>query len=407
MTHDSGTRRVFREIRDNIKACQREKSVIEEDSQNTVRAIQAHIQNLKEELDAYGQKLIKEVLENESKAIATLGKKIDDGERNEKALKVSMATLKQISERLRDVDIINKYDSLKATITEAKRSSKSLPVQSVRIKYKPLIQSIKPLMGRIQTKTSLKKPLDYIEICSLNFQKFVSAICPIDENKAWVGYRKFIQLCANDGSQGTRVDMEETVVSIATTSSGAIVVCCKASVKALLNKPAHKVLFHLVHEPSDMVVNENDNLIVCFKEAKKVTVFSIRGKPLQEMDVRNLGFRFGFRMNDPWKLALDDNQNVYLTDYLSETIVVYDRYFELKTAFASNVYRNASLCCSRGLLFVADYKRDCVQILSESGDLLQTCQTSAIGSPSSIAVDKTGSLWLGSLSGQVKVYSKR
>lgn len=136
-------------------------------------------------------------------------------------------------------------------------------------------------------------------------------------------------------------------------------------------------------------------------------LFDTKGKVVMDLDIRHFGFRFGIRINEPWKLAVSETGDIYLTDFTSEAIGVFDSNCEIKNAFESNVHRHASLCCDKGLLFIADYRQDCVQIYSQEGHALQTCQTQGLGAPSCIAVDKTGDLWLGCWNGLVRVYAPR
>lgn len=404
---DSTTKRAMRDVREYSKACVREKANIKSDVQNTINGIQVHIQALKNELDEIGKVMITEVIEKEISLMETMEANIELGERNEKASYASLETLKQIIDRTRDVDLINKYDSLKSVISEVKKSCKSPPAKCVRIKYKPLVHSLRSSVGRVHMDAFLKRPVHYVELGSLQLGKYISSIYPVDESKAWIAFRKYIQLCSKDGTLGIRIDIGEHVAGLDANSNGSVFIASKTSVKVLTTKMIVKLLFQLPHEPSDIKINERDFLIICFKDAKRLAMFDTKGKAVFEFDVRHFGFRFGLRINDPWKIAINENEDIYLTDYASENIGVFDSRCEIKSAFESNVYKHASLCCDRGLLFIADYKRDCVQIYSREGQILQTCQTQGVIAPCSIAVDKVGDLWIGSWNGLVKVYSPR
>ena len=404
---DSTTRRALRDAHEYTKTCLKEKANIQADVQTTVNSIQVHIQALKDELDKLGKDMITDVIEKEVSLVGTMEKNIEDAETREKASYASIETLRQIIDRTRDLELINKSNNLKSVISEVKKSCKPPPAKCVKVKYKPLVHSVRSSVGRVSMEAMLKRPVHYVELGSLQLSRSISCIFPVDGLKAWIAFRKYIQLCGKDGALGPRIDTGEHVYGMCSNSNGTVFTACKTNVKVITSKMNAKFLFQLSHEPSDLKINERDFFIISFKEAKRVALFDTKGRAVQEFDIRHFGFRFGVRINDPWKIAISETQDIYLTDFSSEGIGVFDSKCEIKYAFESNVYRHATLCCDRGLIFIADYKRDCVQVYSQEGQLLQTCQMQGIIAPCSIAVDKHGDLWIGSWNGLVKIYSPR
>lgn len=400
-------KRAVKDIHEYLKACRKEKANVQNDVQSAVQSIQMHVQALKDELDEFGKSVIKDLVEKEVTFIGKLEKNIEEAGRRDKATFASVETLKQIVDRSRDLELVNKYKDLQKVITDVKRFGKPPPATSVRFNYKPLVNTLGPAIGRLRVDAFLNKPVQYVELGSLQFNKNVTCILSVDHTKAWICFRKYIQLCGKDGTYGVRVDCEEIVTAIDANLNGTVFVACTASLKVLTSKMTIKHLFNLPHEPSDMKINDKDLYIFSFKEARRVATFDTKGKAVHEFDIRHFGYRFGIRIQEPWKMAKGENGDIYLTDYSSETIGVFDEQGEIKHGFETKVYRHASLCCDRGLLFVADYKRDCIHVYSQEGHLLQTCQTSGIYTPCSVAVDSAGDLWLGSWSGLVKIYTAR
>ncbi|KAL4229155.1 hypothetical protein ACF0H5_012193 [Mactra antiquata] len=401
------TAKSIRDIQDYVKACKREKSNVQNDVQNTVQSIQLHVGALKDELDQFGKTMIKDLIEKETTITDKLDKNIQEAERRDKATFVSMETLKQIVDRSRDLEIVNKYKNLQKVIVDVKRYGKPPPATSIRFKYKPLVNTIGPATGRLRVDAFLNKPVQYIESGAMQFNKCVTCIFPIDHTKAWIGYRKYIQLCGKDGTYGIRVDCQEIVSAIDANLHGTIFIACISTMRALTSKMTTKYLFNLSHEPSDMKINDKDQFIISFRDAKRVATFDAKGKALHDFDIRHFGFRFGIRINEPWKMAVSEREDIYLTDFSSEAVGVFDPQGEIKNAFETKIYRHASLCCDRGLLFIADYKRDCIHAYSQEGHLLQTCHTPGIYAPCSIAVDPSGDLWVGTFNGQTKIYTAR
>ena len=123
---------------------------------------------------------------------------------------------------------------------------------------------------------------------------------------------------------------------------------------------------------------------------------------IKELDICHIGYRFGARITDPWRISISENQ-----DYSSENVAVFDGSGEMKSTFRCNVFRRAYICCYQGLIFIADERKDQIYVFSDTGQLLQTIRAEGISGLWSMSIDKDGNMRLGSLHVALRIYGSK
>ena len=401
---DNVTGRLLRELRDNLVSNRKEKGRLGVEVGKITDEIKGHMDKLKANIDKMGNKLIEELKLNEQTWLASLDRKYQEAEYRQKSTEQIFTISKQIIEKADDVDFIKKYTHLKVAIHSTTKLSKPV-LQCISCQFIPL--SKPGLFGRIKLNASLRKAVEFYDAGKATFQKRVYSICPTSDSKAWIGYGKTIQLCNKDGKLGIKIDLDDMVISIAENSLETVYVACKTAIKVIGSKLVPKTSFHIPHEPSAIAFNDEDNLIICYKDARRVSVHSTKGKVLKELDVRHFGYRFGARITDPWRICISENQDILVADYSSENIAVFDGLGDMKSTFRCNVFRRAIICCDQGLIFIADQRKDQIYVFSDTGQLLQTIRAEGISGLWSMNIDKNGNLWLGSLYGALRIYGRK
>ena len=395
--------KIVSNIDDHIKILKKEKESVQNDIDKTVASIKNHVNALKSKLDEFCDQVVSDVEQKGEVYSKSFDKRIHSVQQKRKATYISLETLKQIVHRTRDIEFITKYSRLEDVLSDLVSDNKLDIVPHLEVSYISLLDSLNKSVGRVNVNAQLTKRIVFAEEISVQFPRHVVSICPVDATRAWVGFRKHIQQCTRDGNLGLRIGVGDFVVSIDKSSGEILYVACRTCVKILTNKMLLKEVFSLAHEPSDMKFNQVDEIVIAFRDARRVALFSNRGLLLKEFDIRHFGYRFGVRMNDPWKLALTDNHDILLTDYTSEHIAVFDENCDMKGTFRSNVYKQASIGYDSGLLHIIDYKRDCLNLFSEDGYFLQSQPLEGLKAPSCVAI-KFGYVWIGSWNGLVKCY---
>ena len=402
--NDSITQRLLRELRDQLITNRKNRTHFLLEVAKLTGQIKQYMERQKAEIDTMGRKLIDELKENEEAWLSSLDRKFQEAESRQRSTEQILTTTKRIVERTRDVDFIQRYDQLQAVVQRAKKRCQAVQ-QNVTCEFIPL-SKLGPL-GRVKIISSLRKTIEFYDMGKASFQKRIASICPTSDSNAWIGYRKTLQLCYKDGMLGIKIEVDDIIISIAENSNETVFVACKTAVKVIGSKMVPKTCFHLSHEPSNIAFTEDDSLVICYKDARRVSIHSMKGKVIKDLDVRHFGYRFGARITDPWRLAINDNQDILVADCSSENIAIFDNVGEIKSSFRCNVFRKAIICCDQGLAYVADQKKDHIHVFSETGQLLQTIRAEGISGLWSMAVDRSGNLWLGSWNGAVKIYGRK
>ena len=401
---DSVTGKLLRDLRDNLVSNRKEKARLGLEVSKITDEIKQHMDKLKANIDKIGTKLIEELKLNEETWLSSLDRKYQEAEYRQRSAEQILTISKRIIEMAKDVDFIRKYVQLKAAIQGTKKMSKPV-LQCVGCQFIPL--SKPGLFGRIKMNASLRKAVEFYDAGKATFQKRVYSICPTSESRAWICYGKTLHLCHKDGKLGVKIDLDDLVISIAENSLETVFVACKTVIKVIGSKLVPKTCFHIPHEPTDIAFNDEDNLIICYKDARRVSVHSTKGKVIKELDVRHFGYRFGARITDPWRISISENQDILVADYSSENVAVFDGSGEMKSTFRCNVFRRAIICCDQGLIFVADQRKDQIYVFSDMGQLLQTIRAEGISGLWSMNIDRDGNLWLGSMHGALRIYGRK
>lgn len=402
--NDSLTKRLLRDLRESLISNRKDKARLVLDIGRVTEEINLFMETLKTEIDNMGRKLTDDLKGSEEAWLSSLDRKYQDAESKQRSVEQVINVARRITERTGDIEFLKRHGKLKTLIQNIKKFSQPIQ-QTVRCEFVPLLK-LGPL-GRVQMTASLNKAIEFYDLGKASFQKRICCICPTSGSNAWIGYGKTLQLCHKAGTLGIQIDMGDFVISIAENSFETAFVACKTSVKAIGSKMVPKKCFHLPHEPSSIAFTEDDNLVICYKEARRVSIHSTKGKVLKELDVRHFGYRFGARITDPWRISVNENQDILVADYSSENIAIFENYGEIKSTFRCNVYRRAIICCDQGLVYVADQRKDQVYVFSEKGQLLQTIKAEGISGLWSMAIDGAGNLWLGSWHGAVKIYGRK
>ena len=401
---DSNTNRLLRDLRDNLVSNRKEKVRLGLEISKITDEVKQYMDKLKADIDKMGMKLIEELKKNEESWLSSLDSKYQEAEYRQRSTEQIFTTSKRIIEQAKDVDFIRKYRQLKAAIQSTKKSSQPV-LQCVSCQFIPL--SKPGLFGRIKMNASLRKAVEFYDVGKATFQKRIYSICPTSDSTAWIGYGKTLQICHKDGKLGIKIELDDMVISIAENSFETVFIACKSAVKFIGSKLVPKTSFHLPHEPASIAFSDEDNLIICYKDARRVSIHSTKGKVIKELDVRHFGYRFGARITDPWRIGINENQDILVADYSSENVAVFDSSGEIKSTFRCNVFRRAIICCDQGLIFVADQRKDQIYVLSDTGQLLQTIRAEGISGLWNMSIDKAGNLWLGSLHGALKIYGRK
>ena len=403
LMNDNLTKRMLRESREHLTANRKDRTHLALDVAKVTGQIKQFMETQKAEIDSMGKRLIAELKEKEEACLSSLDRRYQEAEYRQRSAEQVLTTTKRIIERTRDVDFLRRYADLHTVVQKAKKHSQVVQ-QNVGCEFIPLLKL--GSLGRVKLNVRLKKTIDFYDIGKASFQKRISCICPTSDSNAWIAYRKTIQLCYKDGLLGTQIELDDIIISMAENSYETLFIACKTAIKVLGSKLVQKTSFHLSHEPSSIAFTDDDSLVICYKDARRVSIHSMNGKVIREMDVRHFGYRFGARITDPWRVAINDDQDILIADCSSENIAIFDSQGEIKSSFRCNVFRKAILCCDQGLVYVADQKRDYINIFSETGQLLQSIRAEGISGLWSMSIDKTGNLWLGSWNGAVKIYGR-
>ena len=154
--------------------------------------------------------------------------------------------------------------------------------------------------------------------------------------------------------------------------------------------------------PSGIAVDSEDNAYVTDDHLHKVIVFDRDGEPLKTWGIKGSGQG---ELHGPCSIAFDSNDNAYVSDHLNHRIQKFTRdgEFILEFGHKGNLPGELDLpwglSAQQGSIWVADWGNHRVQEFSETGEFIKTVGTSGRGDgemiqPSSVAVDPDGNIYV-------------
>ena len=104
------------------------------------------------------------------------------------------------------------------------------------------------------------------------------------------------------------------VISIAENSFELFFIAFKSAARVVGRKLVPNTCFHLPHEPASIAFNNEDNLIICYKDARRISIYSPKSKMIKELDVCHFGYTFDARITDPWRIGINESPDILIAD---------------------------------------------------------------------------------------------
>ncbi|KAK3106029.1 hypothetical protein FSP39_011261 [Pinctada imbricata] len=160
------------------------------------------------------------------------------------------------------------------------------------------------------------------------------------------------------------------------------------------------ILFHLDFKPFGMCQLQNGDIIVTYRQEKKVIKYSVSGSKVMEYDK--------LQLNRPWFVAQNGiNKDIYLTDKTgyghykdSGKVLSFSESGDFRFEYTGPIdvdFAPIDLCSDvTGHIFITDYVNHRVHILKKNGQFLQFLRIDgpSLMNPCRIDIDSSGLVWI-------------
>ncbi|KAL3873039.1 hypothetical protein ACJMK2_036201 [Sinanodonta woodiana] len=256
--------------------------------------------------------------------------------------------------------------------------------------------------------------------------RFVTSLCPVSESEAWVVWHwgPQIHLVNKDGELKKTVDTGCKVDDISVDFDGNLVLSCFETkcLKRLDENYEVKQVIQLELVPRGFRFTSLDEIVVCcvqnihHRNGDTCSLLKINAE--NDNVVSEIGDPTQFIQ--PWRIAININGDICVSDRNKGTVSIFDPRGKLKTTYCGpkdgtrHAFAPHALCCdSFGQIFVVDYSNHTVHVLDPLGrfrgfmimdtELEKRAIFMGTSSPFSIGIDKMGHLWVGNKYGYITI----
>ncbi|KAK3591310.1 hypothetical protein CHS0354_004363 [Potamilus streckersoni] len=256
--------------------------------------------------------------------------------------------------------------------------------------------------------------------------RFVTSLCPVSESEAWVVWQcgPQIHMVDKDGQLKKTVDTGCKVDDISVDFDGNLVLSCYETkyLKRLNENYEVKQIIQLEFIPRGFRFTSWDEIVVCCVQ----NIHHQNGDicRLVKINVENdrVVSEFGDPTHfiQPWRIAVNINGDICVSDRNKGTVSIFDPRGKLKATYCGpadntrHAFAPHALCCdSFGQIFIVDYSNHTVHVLDPLGrfrgfmimdtELEKRAIFMGTSSPFSIGIDKMGDLWVGNKYGYITV----
>lgn len=388
------------------KAIQDEIERLSIDVDKEIARIHDYVHNLKTMIDKRAENMVRNANESRARHCSELSRQM-------KTMETFTNRIKECVERHRNhMNWLQSGDSnakkhATNSLSNLVKLSELVTEENVHIKCtcKPLTEASVDFMGKVGVRVFLAKPLIASLCKTFQFPGAVHSICPVNSDQAWIGYQHFIQLCSKTGNRYPPIDVNDDVHDIASDKKGNILIACHSDIKLLDTSNELKTLFHCNKTPQGIAVLDDGNIVACV--GKEVVVYSPEGETISVFGDANTG-----DMKMPYKVVVNATGDICVTDYQSSAgeVAVFDSGGRPKAKVRTEGMAPRGVACNvQGIIYVADFRADRVNLYSPQGHFLHTLVNSnsdGLSGPLGIAVDDGGDLWIGDWKRKVRVYGQ-
>lgn len=396
---------VLSNLEDRQTATQTEIERLQIDVEKEIIRINEYVRNLKELIDKRAEMMIKNAKDSKIRHTCELTRQKKIIEDFINRIKDCVVSYRNSTNWMCFNDESKK--KLDNSVRNLVKLSDQVTEENVHIKCtaKPLSDSILDFMGKVGVRVFLAQPLVSNLFQTFQFPGAVHSICPVNSQQAWIGYQNYIQLCSKSGHRNRPVDVGEDVHDITSDKKGNVLIACHSSVKCLNSANDLRVLFSCRKTPQGIAVLDNGNIVTCI--GNEVVEYNTKGEL-----VSVFGNTHAVELRMPYKVAVNTDGDVCVSDYQSSAgeVVVFESSGRLKAKLRTEGMAPRGVACSlQGIIYVADFRADRINLYSSQGHFLHTLvssNTDGLCGPLSIAVDDSGDLWIGDWKRKVRIYNQ-
>lgn len=388
-------------------AVQKEIERLQTDVEKEIVRIQEYVQSLKDMIDKKAEAIVKTAKDSKTRHTAELA-------RQKKIIGDFINRIKECIMRYRhntswvcysDNETKKKVEN---SVRNLVKLSEQVTEENVHIKCttKQLSEVHLDFMGKVGVRVFLAQPLVSNLCRTFQCPGAVHSICPVNNQQAWIGYQNFIQLCSKSGLRKRPIDVGEDVHDIASDKEGNVLIACHSSVKCLNDSDGLRTLFTCRKTPQGIAVLPNGNIVTCI--GNEVVAYNTAGEVVSVFGNSNAGID----LKMPYKVAINTDGDVCVSDYQSSAgeVVVFDSGGRVKAKLRTDGMAPRGVTCNlQGIIYVADFRADRINLYSSHGHFLHSLLSSNIDGlcgPLSIAIDDIGDLWIGDWKRKVRVYNQ-
>ena len=244
---------------------------------------------------------------------------------------------------------------------------------------------------------------------SVQHQFDVGHSCPliscVEGGLAWVktGFtptRTTLQLVDKRGSISDTITVDFIINDMAVAADGNLLLAdYNKCFKSVSRQKNIRTLFSTSEKPWGLCCLPNGDIVVTFKQDKKVQVYNRNGKMRQSFD--HIKFEY------PNKVAVNKvNNDINICDKRKLIAITADGQLRYEyTGQGDSKFDSQDVCTDQlGHILITDYHNHRIHILDQDGQFIQYIMTSKqeLHKPTTIEVDKEGYVWVGEYVGSDK-----
>ncbi|XP_052792442.1 uncharacterized protein LOC128226548 [Mya arenaria] len=398
--------KVLGELADKFSKLGQEQGRLVKEADEEIDKIKEHVVKLKAAIDAKAEFLLRNVQESKARHSAELKRQEMDLTSFTEFLQDSIKSIRLSLENSKQQNI-EPDKTLEDKLRNLIKLSDQVVNENVHIRFnvKPITDaSLETVLGKVGVRVFLERPLSATLQRTLLFPASVVCICPINGNQAWVGYQNFIQLCSKTGERSQPIDMTDDVHDLSNDDKGNVLVACHTSIKLMTPNIQVQTLFSCEQPVQSVTCTQDGHIVACV--GTSVAMFDKQGNSIMELSDSSLG-----EIKMPYKVRINANGDICISDFQSNSgeVSIFDGSGRAVAKIRTDGMAPRGLVYNRqGLIYVADFRADRINVYSRHGHFLQTLintGSNGLSGPLSVALDESGDLWIGDWKRRLRVYS--
>ena len=404
--------RVLTEVQLRHKIASENVKTLETETEAEIQKIRDHIEKVKKMIDKRAEAMIKGIRESYKRHLSEVARqeiffreRIDD-------INLLIKQCKQVlnyTSYLEDGQDGGQIQAIETNVKNMIKKSEQMVNENVhiRLNVKPVTESnLDIILGKVGVRVFLERPLELELQSVVEFPAGVHSICPIDNEKAWVGYQTFIQLCYKNGRRQSPINVGQDVFDLTLSPSGTLLIACQSCIKYLGKDNTIHLLFRCNGTPGGIACKRDGQIIACLD--KDVVLYDNKGETVSVLNKNSL-----CDIKKPFKVAVNTNGDICVSDYQSAAgeVFIFDSEGHLKSRIRTDGMAPRGIACNKqGLIFVGDFRADRVNVYATHGHFLQSvipANSNGLSGPLSVSLDDVGDLWVGDWKRKVRIYSQR